>query len=72
MQRSWETRAEHLVCRWPEAGKHIPYNPLWMQEASASVDRTISPAIPNFAARSPLGSGEWFAPWNIRWSVPDR
>jgi hypothetical protein len=32
--RVWQTETGHLACRWSEAGQHVQYNPLWMQEAS--------------------------------------
>jgi len=72
MKTSWQTEANQIVCRWPEAGKHVEYNPPWLQEALQSVDRSATPALPDFAAHSPLGSGEWFVPWNARWSVPGK
>ena len=72
MKTSWQTEADGIVCRWSETGERIQYNPLWLQEASRSVDRSIPPAVPDFSTHSPLGSGEWFVPWNARWNVPGK
>ena len=72
MATSWQTEADRIVCRWSEAGRHIQYNPPWLQEASQSVDKSIPPAIPDFASHSALGSGEWFVPWNARLNVPGK
>ena len=54
---------------WSETGERLPYNPEWAVEPSDNTHNATSP-VPNFAEHSPLGSGEWMAPWNVRWSVP--
>jgi hypothetical protein len=54
---------------WSETSERLLYNPEWAIEPSDNThNATIS--VPNFAERSPSGSGEWMAPWNVRWSVP--
>lgn len=71
METSWQTETGRLVCRWsPEVGEAIRYDSSWIQEASVKKDWNVSPSIHNFATHSALGSGEWCAPWNIRWSLP--
>jgi hypothetical protein len=72
MKTSWQTEADRIVCRWSEAGKHVQYNPLWLQDVSRSIDTRIPTAVPDFTTHSLLGSGEWFVPWNARWSVPGK
>jgi hypothetical protein len=72
MKTSWQTEAGRIVCRWSETGEHIQCAPPWLQGASQSVDRSVKPAILDFTTHSPLGSGEWFVPWNARWNVPGR
>ncbi len=72
VKTSWQTEAGRIVSRWNEAGKRIEYSPLWLQVASQSVDRSVKPEVTNFTAHSPLGSGEWFVPWNARWNVPGK
>lgn len=72
MKTSWQTEGDRIVCRWSEAGKRIQYNPPWLQEASRSVDKSVSPVIPDFTMHSPFGSGEWYVPWSARWNVPGR
>ena len=67
---SWQTEANCLVWRWFEAGKCVTYNPLWIQEDSGNVSANVPSPVPDFARHSPFGSGEWFAPWNARWSLP--
>jgi len=36
------------------------------------LDPCNHPAVPDFTTHSLLGSGEWFVPWNARWSVPGK
>jgi hypothetical protein len=70
MNTSWLSESGDLLCRWTDAGAGIPYSPPWGQETSSGVDQTFVEPLPDFAAHSPLGSGEWFVPWDARWSVP--
>jgi hypothetical protein len=69
MKTSWQTDADRIVCRWSETGERTQYNPPWLQQASQGVDRSVTLAVPDFASHSPLGSGEWFVPWNGRRNV---
>lgn len=71
MKTSWQTDADHIVCRWSDAENTIPYRPPWLQEA-AEGDEIASDLMPDFTRHSPLGSGEWFVPWHARWMVPGR
>ena len=71
MKTSWQTDTGHLECRWSDPGE-LRRNDSWMHDISEASDRSAVPSIPDFARHSPLGSGEWFAPWNVRWSVPER
>jgi hypothetical protein len=68
MRTSWQAETGPLMCRWSEIG--IRYNPQWMRETSESNDPNVFAPPANFAEHSPFGSGEWYAPWNVRWSVP--
>ncbi len=70
MKTSWQTETGHLECHWFEAGQSVQRTGL--EESSENADRSLSPSIPDFARHSPFGSGEWFAPWNARWSLPGR
>ncbi len=72
MKTSWQMEAGRVVCRWAGTESRVLYNAPWLEEASRSVDRSVGPAVPDFATHSPLGSGEWFVPWNARWSVPGK
>ena len=56
---------------WSESGERLPYNPEWAVEPSDNTYNATN-QIPSFARHSPLGSGEWIAPWNVRWSVPTK
>ena len=56
---------------WSDSGERLPYNPEWAVEPSDNTHNATSP-VPSFGSHSPLGSGEWIAPWNARWSVPNR
>jgi hypothetical protein len=72
MNPTWNAESGRLACRWSGALDRNRYNATWLQEPSkGSGDNAVVP-VPNFAAHSPLGSGEWFVPWNRRWSVPSR
>ena len=70
MKTSWQTETGALVCRWSVNGDRIQYDPPWIQEASSGVYERFLPPTPNFVEHSLLGSGEWFVPWHLRWSVP--
>ena len=43
--------------------------PNWIEESSNKFCGSFVQPIPDFAAHSPLGSGEWFVPWDMRWNV---
>ena len=72
MSTSWKTEADGILCRWSETGEGVRTDAALLQEASAGVDRSVTPGIPDFAAHSPMGSREWFVPWNARWGVPTK
>jgi hypothetical protein len=72
MNTSWQTETGHLRCRWFESSQSLQRTAPLFEEASESRDRSVSPGIPDFARHSPFGSGEWFAPWNVRWSLPGK
>jgi len=59
------------IAMWSESGERLPYNPDWTVEPSDNTANATMP-LPNYAGRSLLGSGEWIAPWNVRWSVPTK
>jgi len=69
MNPGWSVEGDRLACRWSEALESSHYNPEWFREASPSVFETTPAPFPDFAAHSLLGSGEWIAPWQARWSV---
>lgn len=66
MKASWQIEADGLVCRWSNPQENTPLT----QDASPKVQESFVQKLPGFAAHSPLGSGEWIAPWSARWSVP--
>jgi hypothetical protein len=70
MKTSWQIERGGLLCRWFNSEERIQYNVPWLQEASTETYGKFVEPIPDFAAHSPLGSGEWFVPWDARWSVP--
>lgn len=72
MKTRWEAEPGRILCRWSEVGERTEYSPAWMQEASKSIEYHAPAAVPNFSMHSALGSGEWFVPWRLRWSVPSR
>jgi hypothetical protein len=72
MKTSWQSETRSLECRWFEAGQAVQRVGPQIEGASESRDRSFLPSIPDFASHSPLGSGEWFAPWSQRWSLPRR
>ena len=69
MRTSWQAETG-LMCRRSEVGIGIRDNPRWMRETSESNYPDASTPLANFAEHSPFGSGEWYAPWNVRWSRP--
>ena len=72
MKTFWETESGHLECHWCESDQSVQRTAPHIEETLKTRDRGVTPAFPDFARHSPLGSGEWFAPWNLRWSRPDR
>ena len=71
MGTAWQAETGLIECRWSPALEPRNDKPLWLQELSAMESRQgFSPPLPNFAAHSPFGSGEWFVPWSARWRVP--
>jgi hypothetical protein len=58
---SWQTVTDDLlVCRWPEAGQRIQYNPLWMRETANNVYvENVSAPVLDFTRLSPFGK-VWF------------
>lgn len=69
MKVSWLTESGGIVSRWSEAGEHDQNNAPWIDGKSESVPLS---SVPDFARHSPFGSGEWYAPWNVRWSKPGK
>ena len=72
MKTSWKEETDRLVCRWSPPEELNRHSPPWLAELSTSSIESPAPPVPDFAAHSPLGSGEWFVPWNARWSLPWR
>ena len=70
MKTSWQGESGGLTCRWSDLLESDQSSSTLSQDASASAHASFVPLTPDFAAHSPLGSGEWFVPWNCRWSVP--
>jgi uncharacterized protein YodC (DUF2158 family) len=70
MKTSWQSETGRLECRWFEGGHSVRQTDL--EDSPENKDRSFSPSIPDFACHSPLGSGEWFAPWSARWILPGR
>ncbi len=56
---------------WSDSGERLLYNPEWAIESSDNTYNATTP-VPSFARHSPLGSGEWIAPWNVRWRVTNK
>jgi hypothetical protein len=67
---SWQGESGGLECRWSNLLDSNQSNSSITHEASSGVYTSFVPPLPDFAAHSLLGSGEWFVPWNLRWSVP--
>jgi len=58
--RTWQTETGHLACHGSEAGRHVQYNPYWMQEASY-IQSGYLPSVPDFASHIPFGgTASWF------------
>jgi len=70
MNSTWQARSGHLACRWTGLFEPGRSTPTWLQESSQGASHNAVVPIPDFAAHSPLGSGEWIVPWNLRWSLP--
>jgi hypothetical protein len=56
---------------WSETGERLPYS-LSVEVEPADNTHGATDSVPNFGAHSPLGSGEWIAPWHMRWSLPTK
>ena len=72
MTSGWQMEAEQILLRWSGLEMDPQRNQLWMEGLSQANDECLLPQLPDFAAHSPLGSGEWLTPWNARWSLPSR
>ena len=58
MTTSWQTEAQHLSCRWSEAGESVHYDSAWVQAAPIEDSATV-PDSP-FALSSFAGK-DWFS-----------
>jgi hypothetical protein len=72
MNTSWQTANPGIACRWTVPGAERSYDLSWLEESQGGLGAIEADEHPDFATHSPLGSGEWFAPWNARWSLPGR
>jgi hypothetical protein len=72
MNTSWQTANPGIAPRWADPDVEAHYDLSWMEEMEDEIVTTAAEAVQDFATHSPLGSGEWFAPWNARWSLPGR
>ena len=70
MNSAWQMESGRLTRRWSGVPEYSPYRPRRHQQESESLQGNILQLLPDFAAHSPLGSGEWIVPWNLRWSLP--
>ena len=70
MKTLWQCESGRLECRWSALLDSNQSNSSITHEASSGVYASFVRALPDFAAHSLLGSGEWFVPWNLRWSIP--
>jgi hypothetical protein len=68
--KTWQVGADGLACRWSVPEERVPYDLSSIQEGSTDPSGSFLTPTPDFAAHSLLGSGEWYVPWNFRWSVP--
>jgi len=69
MNTTWQTESGSLECRWSGLVEHRPYTTDSPVEGSAKAEQSAFMPLPDFAAHSPFGSGEWFVPWNARLRV---
>jgi hypothetical protein len=70
MKTLWQSESGGLICRWFDLLEGDRSDvPIALQASTGTHGSFLSPT-PDFAAHSPLGSGEWYVPWNSRWSVP--
>jgi hypothetical protein len=70
MKASWQSESGGLLCRWSDLLEGDRSKSSITPEASTGINGSFLPLPPDFAAHSLLGSGEWYVPWNFRWSVP--
>ena len=69
MKTSWQAESGGLTCRWSDILEGDTSDSPTTLQSSTGTTGTFVPPMPDFAAHSPLGSGEWFVPWAARWSV---
>ncbi len=72
MNGTWQADSGCLTFKWTGLLEETRYTPTFLQEPSQNADNCAMESVPDFAAHSLLGSGEWFVPWNLRWSTPTR
>jgi hypothetical protein len=70
MKASWQSESGGLLCQWSDLLEGDRSKSPITPEASTGIYGSFLPPTPDFAAHSPLGSGEWYLPWNSRWIVP--
>lgn len=70
MQTLWQTGPDGLACRWSEPAEPTPSHLIAIEENPGADFESYLDPLPDFAAHSLLGSGEWLLPWNVRWSKP--
>ncbi len=69
MISGWNVEGHSLIRSWSGPQERSPHRPTWLQESLPHAVEVPAPQLPNFAAHSSFGSGEWIAPWNTRWRV---
>jgi hypothetical protein len=72
MNSTWQAHSGGLAWRWSGLFEQRRQTPTMVEEPSRGADHNAVVPITDFAAHSPLGSGEWFTPWSLRWGVPTR
>ncbi len=72
MQTSWQAVNGGITCEWTDPDVQTHCDLSWLEDIQDEIVTSGADEIPDFASHSPLGSGEWFAPWNARWSLPGR
>jgi hypothetical protein len=72
MNTTWQAESGNLECRWSGLLETSRYTPDWPQQTTIGPDENVYTSVPDFAAHSPFGSGEWFVPFDRRWSLPSR